>query len=375
MTTSPRHVYVHVPFCARRCSYCDFSIAVRKDVPVSEFLQALRGEIRRRLGTTDTPHEIDTLYFGGGTPSHLGPKGVAGMMTMMREFFRWEGHAEITLEANPDDVTPSTTARWLQSGITRVSLGAQSFDPHVLEWMHRTHGPAQIDTAVEVLRDTPFTSWSFDLIFALPDVLQRDWARDLERALGKQPPHLSLYGLTVEQGTPLGRWAERGEVQPGDDAAYEQEFLSAHEAAVAAGFEHYEVSNFAQPGHQSKHNRSYWRGVPYFGFGPSAHGFDGTTRRWNLAAYAAWHRAISSGLDPVGGSELIDDEAKQLESVYLGLRTTRGLELGPEERRQVEPWITAGWATLFGNHLTLTPLGWLRLDSLASTLTPVRTVR
>ncbi len=372
MTAAPRHVYVHVPFCARRCSYCDFSIAVRRDVPVHEFIEALRSELHLRLGHPHTPIEIDTLYFGGGTPSHLGPDGVASMMVLMREHFRWAPDAEVTLEANPDDVTANATAAWWHAGITRVSLGAQSFDARVLEWMHRTHGPSQIDAAVELLRDTPFSSWSFDLIFALPAALGRSWERDLDLALGKRPPHLSLYGLTVEPGTPLGRWADRGEVQPGDESVYEREFLSAHDEATAAGFDHYEVSNFAQPGHHAQHNRSYWRGVSYLGFGPSAHGFDGATRRWNRAAYAAWQKAVAGGEDPIGGSEPIGDGEHRLESVYLGLRTTGGLAAGPEELEQVRPWVTAGWAQVIGDRVILTPLGWLRLDSLAAALTPVR---
>lgn len=372
MTTAPRHVYVHVPFCARRCSYCDFSIAIRRDVPVDEFIEALRNEMRIRLGDPHTPLDIDTLYFGGGTPSHLGPDGVTRMMALMREHFRWAPDAEVTLEANPDDVTAAATAAWWHAGITRVSLGAQSFDARVLEWMHRTHGPAQIDTAVELLRDAPFASWSFDLIFALPSSLERDWQRDLELALGKHPPHLSLYGLTIEPGTPLGRWTDRGEVQPGDESAYEREFLSAHDGAHAAGFDHYEVSNFAQPGHHAQHNRSYWRGVPYLGLGPSAHGFDGATRRWNRAAYAAWQKAVVTGEDPIGGSEAIGDGEQSLESVYLGLRTTGGLAVGDEALEQIRPWVAAGWAYISGGRVVLTPLGWLRLDSLAAALTPVR---
>ena len=375
MTTTFAHVYVHVPFCARRCSYCDFSIAVRRDVPVDEFLRALRSELRLRRGEIGARNDIETLYFGGGTPSHLGPDGVTRMMALMREHFRWGPDAEVTLEANPDDVTAAATAAWLRAGITRVSLGAQSFDANVLQWMHRTHGPAQIDAAVELLRDTPFSSWSFDLIFALPASLQRDWRRDLDLALAKRPPHLSLYGLTVEPGTPLGRWAERGEVNASDELAYESEFLSADAEASAAGFEHYEVSNFAQPGHQSRHNRSYWRGVPYLGFGPSAHGFDGQVRRWNRAAYAAWQKAVAAGDDPLGGSEIIGEGERTLEAVYLGLRTTQGLDIAPDEIGQVRAWLAAGWATLTGTRLVLTPLGWLRLDSLASALTPVRGLR
>lgn len=376
MSPPTRHVYVHVPFCARRCSYCDFSIAVRRDVPVAEYLTALRREMAVRLaapaGGRAVPREIDTLYFGGGTPSHLGADGVVQMMALMDEFFVLSPNAEVTLEANPDDVTAAAVAAWTRAGITRVSLGAQSFEPRVLEWMHRSHSAGQIDTAVELLRDAPLASWSFDLIFALPASLERNWDRDLELALAKQPPHLSLYGLTVEPGTPLGRWADRGEVISADEAEYEREFLSAHDGALRAGFDHYEVSNFAQPGHHAVHNRSYWQGVPYLGLGPAAHGFDGQTRRWNRAAYAAWRDAALAGEDPIGGAESIDEGAHQLETVYLGLRTTGGLPITSAVLGIVAPWVDAGWAVFDADRVRLTPLGWLRLDSLAGALTPVR---
>lgn len=375
MIEPARRVYVHVPFCARRCSYCDFSIAVRRDVPVDEFLVALDAEMRIRLGHIAAPEPIETLYFGGGTPSHLGADGVARLLDLMRERFVWADDAEVTLEANPDDVTPLSVAAWRRAGVTRVSLGAQSFDPSVLSWMHRSHSADQIHTAVALLRAGNFASWSFDLIFAVPATLNRDWARDLDLALSMAPPHLSLYGLTVEKGTPLGRWSERGEVQAADEEVYEREFLSAHTGAIAAGFDHYEVSNFAQPGHHARHNRAYWQGVPYFGFGPSAHGFDGMSRRWNRAAYAAWCQAVADGRDPAAGSEVIGPDEAELERVYLGLRTTAGLLLRQPERLIAAPWLQAGWAEIDGDRLRLTPLGWLRLDGLAGALTPATVVR
>lgn len=369
MSLAARRVYVHVPFCARRCSYCDFSIAVRRDVPVTEFLDALAAEMHARLGPATPPLPIETLYFGGGTPSHLGPDGVARMLDLMRTRFAWNDDAEVTLEANPDDVTRAATQHWRASGVTRVSLGAQSFDPNVLKWMHRTHSTEQIASAVALLREGGFASWSFDLIFALPAALKRDWQRDLDLALAQQPPHLSLYGLTVEPGTPLGRWSDRGEVLAADEASYEQEFLSAHAGALTAGFDHYEVSNFAQPGHHARHNRAYWLGVPYLGFGPSAHGFDGDRRRWNRAAYAAWRDTALGGQDPIAGSEVIGIDEARLEAVYLGLRTTAGLETGPGDQPVIAPWVAAGWARLAEGRVYLTPLGWLRLDSLAGALT------
>ena len=374
MSIGAQHVYVHVPFCARRCSYCDFSIAVRRVVPVSEFIGALRAELRNRFGGADGPMPIQTLYFGGGTPSHLGVSGVEQLVAVMREFFSWDhAQTEVTLEANPDDVSPASAAAWLSAGITRISLGAQSFDPRVLSWMHRTHTSAQIHTAVDAIRATGFSSWSFDLIFALPAELARQWGRDLELALNATPPHLSLYGLTVEKGTPLGRWTERGEVDPASEQVYEHEFLLAHTEAMRAGLAHYEVSNFARPGHAARHNRSYWAGVPYLGVGPAAHGFDGHARRWNISAYTAWRDAVVAGRDPIAGAERIGPSEAEIEGVYLGLRTTAGLALSAEQARVTAPWIDAGWAESVGGRLRLTPLGWLRLDSLVAALTPAMT--
>jgi oxygen-independent coproporphyrinogen III oxidase len=364
-----RHVYVHVPFCARRCSYCDFSIAVRRNVPVQQYLAALENELTIRRGAPAEPQRIDTLYFGGGTPSHLGADGVGALVALMRRWFTWNGDAEITLEANPDDVTGAAARAWRQAGITRVSLGAQTFDDDTLRWMHRSHSGAQIFEAVNVIRASGFASWSFDLIFALPESLERDWDRDLSSALELQPPHLSLYGLTVEPGTPLGKWVDLGRVHATDESKYETEFLQAHQAACTLGYDHYEVSNFAKPGHLAQHNRAYWRQVPYLGFGPSAHGYDGTTRRWNAAAYAAWCTATAALRDPVAGSEILSASSRRTEDVYLGLRTTGGLQIDASDRPLIAPWVSAGWAEYVDQRVVLTALGWLRLDSLAATLT------
>lgn len=368
---------MHVPFCARRCSYCDFAIAVRRTVPWRDFVHGIAHELDARLGrATGEPITIDTLYFGGGTPSHLGAEGVQALVETLRARFRWNDAAEVTLEANPEDVTHEAVRAWRAAGITRVSLGAQSFDPAVLRWMHRLHDPDTIDRAIDAIRDGGFDSWSFDLIFAVPSALGRDWQADLHRALAARPPHLSLYGLTVEQGTPLGRWVERGDATPADEDRWADEYLAAHDAAAAAGYDHYEVSNFARPGHHAVHNRAYWRGVPYLGLGPSAHGFDGERRRWNVAHYAGWLAAVTQGRDPVAGDELLDVDARRTEAVYLGLRTSAGLELAPGDEPIVAPWIGQGWATRTADgRLVCTARGWQRLDALAATLTRGRDPR
>jgi oxygen-independent coproporphyrinogen-3 oxidase len=366
----PRHVYVHVPFCARRCSYCDFAIAVRRVVPVDDYVAALRTEIDRRFGRGST--EVDTLYLGGGTPSRLGGEGVARALDAVRERFPLAAGAEVTIEANPDDVTPDAARAWADAGVNRISLGSQSFDSAVLEWMHRTHDVAQIGRAVDAVREAGIENLSLDLIFAVPTSLDRDWDRDLGHALALAPTHLSLYGLTIEPGTPLGRWHARGTVTEADEDRYADEFMRAHETMRGAGFEHYEVSNFALPGARSRHNSSYWQGVPYVGLGPAAHGFDGVTRRWNAPSYVEWARQVRAGEDPVAGDETLTPAERVAEQVYLGLRTTAGLTLESGEEARVGPWIEQGWAELDGATLRLTAPGWLRLDALAADLTVLR---
>jgi oxygen-independent coproporphyrinogen-3 oxidase len=368
----PAHVYVHIPFCARRCSYCDFAIAVRKVVPVDDYLRLLERELDLRHGE-DSPWPVQTIYLGGGTPSRLGSDGITRLMAAVRARVTLDPNAEITIEANPDDVTVEAATAWRAAGINRVSLGAQSFDNRALEWMHRVHNSDSISVAFEALRRAGFEDVSLDLIFALPVSLDRDWRNDLSKAIALGPSHVSLYGLTVEPRAPLGRWVARGEVVEALEEHYESEFLLADEMLSASGFEHYEVSNFAKPGHRARHNFSYWRGVAYAGLGPGAHEFAPPERRWNVGAYAEWERRLNGGVDPLEGSESLTDENRIAEGVYLGLRTADGLTVGAAEAAHAQPWIEAGWATLgSGNRLSLTPTGWLRLDSLAADLTLFR---
>jgi oxygen-independent coproporphyrinogen-3 oxidase len=291
---------------------------------------------------------------------------------MLRDRFQLTPSAEVTLEENPEDVDVDTVRAWRDAGVNRLSLGSQSFDDRVLKWMHRTHDASAIERAVDAAR-TGIENVSLDLIFALPERNQRSWEHDVERAIALAPAHLSMYGLTIEPHTPLGRWQQRGDVVEAPEERYEAEFLFAHDALTGAGFEHYEVSNFGRPGLHSRHNSAYWTGAPYAGLGPSAHEFDGTTRRWNARAYAEWVRRVAGGKDPIDGAELLSAESRTAESVYLGLRTSSGLAVTGAEIARVQSWIAAGWARpLENNRLALTPLGWLRLDSLAADLTHVR---
>ena len=403
----PSHLYVHVPFCARRCSYCDFSIAVRSRTPIDEYVTALRTELAQGSVEGAT---LDTVYLGGGTPSRLGGPGVASVVAAIGERATLTASAEVTIEANPDDVNDIAVAQWRAAGVNRISLGAQSFDDTVLEWMHRTHDSSQIARAVKEIRRGGIDNISLDLIFALPAHLNRNWKTDVKRAVELSPAHVSLYGLTVEAHTPIARWADRGAVVEGSEAQYEEEFLYANEAMSAAGFEHYEVSNFSLPGRASRHNSAYWTGASYAGVGPSAHSFDGAARRWNVAAYAEWVRRLADLEPTLGGEEILTDENRDAEEVYLGLRTRKGLEIGEAELSVAELWRAAGWAEIeqgrgkreegnqtasaiprasealpaspfplppspFPLTLRLTPTGWLRLDSLAADLAGRRSNR
>lgn len=368
----PRHIYVHVPFCARRCTYCDFSIAVRRVVPVDEYATALAGELAVRFADAGR-WTADTLYFGGGTPSRLGGAGLARVVENMRTRVTLAPDAEVTIEANPDDVTAESIAAWHDVGVNRLSIGAQSFNDGVLAWMHRTHDAAGIARAVDAARRGGIDNISLDLIFALPEGIDRSWTDDVARALELEPSHVSLYGLTIESHTPLGRWQVRGDVTESPDERYEAEFLHAHRAMTAAGFDHYEVSNFGRPAKRSRHNSAYWSGVPYAGLGPSAHEFDGRRRRWNMAAYVDWLHRIEARQDPECEGEDLSADNVAAEQVYLGLRTTDGLPLSAPEMARAQPWIEAGWAQVTApDRLRLTALGWLRLDGLAADLTLVR---
>jgi oxygen-independent coproporphyrinogen-3 oxidase len=328
-------------------------------------------DIRALGGST-----LDTVYFGGGTPSKLGGAGVADLLGRIRDRFDIRPDAEVTVEANTEDISPTNAAAWRSAGVNRLSIGAQSFDDRVLEWMHRTHTATATATAVRSAREAGITNLSLDLIFALPESLERNLERDLEHTINLAPDHVSAYGLTVETHTPLGKWSARGEVKEMPEDHWADEFELTHSTLERAGYSHYEVSNFARENRVARHNSAYWQDRAYIGLGPSAHGFDGTSRRWNDDVYAHWLARLAAGQDPVRGSEALTDDQRTAERVYLGLRTRDGLRIEPDEEAVIRPWIDAGWAVLNDRHdsriLSLSPAGWMRLDALAAALTSFR---
>jgi oxygen-independent coproporphyrinogen-3 oxidase len=369
----PTALYVHVPFCARRCSYCDFAVHAARLPPTQAWLEAIAAELalQSQAHGWGEPLPLRTLYVGGGTPSLLGPGAMGALASRVGRYADLGAMVEWSCEANPESFDAALAADWREAGVNRVSLGVQSFHAPALRWMGRLHGPDGSGRAVLAARAAGIDDLSVDLIFGLPERLGRSWADDLERALELEPTHISLYGLTAEEGAPLGRWVrERGE-RLADEERYADEYLLAHERLVGAGWEHYEVSNFARPGHASRHNAVYWSGAAYAALGPGAHAFLPPRRVWNLRGWDAYREAVRAGVLPVEGEEEIGVDDARLERCWLALRTRSGLparELSPAQRRLAAAWARQGWAAEETGMLRLSAEGWLLLDQLASDL-------
>jgi oxygen-independent coproporphyrinogen-3 oxidase len=326
-------------------------------------LQLLAGEL-----AWAAPLSLDTIYVGGGTPSTLGVGAMHAMRAAFDPYARWTDDAvEWTAEANPESFTPALAVDWREAGVNRISLGVQTFHEPALRWMGRLHGADGPGRAMAAARAAGMRNVSIDLIFGLPERLGRDWRDDLDRALSLEPDHISLYGLTAELATPLGRWVREGRETLADQDRYAEEYLLANERLTAAGFEHYEVSNFARPGLRSRHNFAYWTGVPYAALGPGAHSFHPPLRRWNLRSWEAYRDAVAALSLPREGEEAVSGEELMLERIWLALRTDRGYSLGTvaAERAMAADWVRLGLATREGEVLRLTVDGWLLLDGLA----------
>ena len=367
---SPEYLYLHVPFCVRRCSYCDFAVDVVRRAPVEAWLDAISAELAL-LAATETwawPLRLRTVYVGGGTPSLLGAGAMEALRRRLEPYVRLSEDVEWTVEANPESFDEAVARGWREAGVNRLSLGAQTFHEGALRWMGRLHGPEGAVRAVEVARRAGIENVSIDLIFGLPTRLGRDWGADLSRVLELDLPHISLYGLTAEPATPLGRWVREGREVLADEEAYAAEYLLAAERLVAAGYVHYEVSNFARPGRESRHNSAYWTGEAYLGLGPSAHSYLPPERRWNLRDWAAYRSALAEGRSPVDSRETVEGAALELERTWLALRTRAGLERAgwtASQESLVESWVDRGWAEYTAGGVRLTPAGWLLLDRLA----------
>ncbi|MDT8340829.1 MAG: radical SAM family heme chaperone HemW [Longimicrobiales bacterium] len=363
-------LYVHAPFCARRCGYCDFAVQVRRTGDLEAWTRALRTEMELlEAAGVRLADRLGTLYVGGGTPSLLGPNAMAALADVLGRERLGAPALEWTTEANPESFTPELARAWRRAGVTRLSLGVQSFHDGVLRWMGRMHGPEGARAAVRNAGAAGFESVSVDLIFGLPEGVERDWRRDLDEVERLQVPHVSLYGLTAEPGTPLGRSVAAGRTRMAPEERYREEYLTAHQRLTAMGLRAYEVSNFARPGYESRHNLGYWDGTPYLGLGNGSHSFLPPVRRWNLRDWGAYLKALEEGRLPEEDRESIGGDADRMERVWLGLRTIRGIPDAwlrtADARGLVSGWVAQGLAVWEDGRVRLTPEGWLLLDRLA----------
>lgn len=371
-----RSVYVHAPFCARRCFYCDFAVTVDRAPDSGSWLAAIGEEFRMQADDGwEVASHLDTLFVGGGTPSLLGASAMEGLAEVLGRGRLEHPELEWTVEANPESVTPALVEGWRRAGVNRISLGVQSFEGDVLRWMGRLHGAEGAREAVRVVREGGIENVSVDLIFGLPSRLKRCWSRELDEVLALELPHVSLYGLTAEPGTPLGRAVGCGRESLADGESYREEYLEASTRLRDAGYRHYEVSNFARGGAWSRHNEVYWSGRPYLGLGSSAHSYRAPIRRWNIRDWAAYRSAVQAGRLPVEDAEQVEGESARLEGTWLALRTDAGLPLegmGPAALALVDRWREGGLAEPGGERVRLTPRGWLVLDRLAVDLDALR---
>ena len=360
-------LYIHIPFCRSKCAYCDFYSLAGQEGRMDDYQRALMTHLAEAAPLAAS-WTVDTVYFGGGTPSFYGAKRLTGLLKWIKKHYRVDKQAEITLEANPDSVDLKMLTRLRKAGFNRVSLGVQSADDGQLASLGRPHTFDQARRAVEWARRAKFQNLSLDLIYGLPGQTEEDWRETVEQVLALEPEHISAYGLKVEEGTPLCRRVEAGEVLPDDDVQADC-YLWTVERLARAGYGQYEISNFAKEGFRSRHNCKYWLTRPYMGFGPGAHSDFGSRRYSFVRDLEGYIRGVLEGGPIVDEDDPIPREERSGEYLMLRLRTTRGIEeweyrreyrmnFEPLERRLTE-YEKQGLAVRSGGRWRLTPQGFL----------------
>lgn len=330
----PFSVYLHVPYCRVRCGYCDFNTYTNLDLgggaSASDYVSTLAGELRLARAAMDRAglpaRSARTLFLGGGTPTMLPAADLARMVALVRETWGLAEDAEVTTEANPETVDERYLATLAEAGFTRVSFGMQSAVPHVLAVLERTHTPERVPLVVDWARRAGLST-SLDLIYGTPGETLEDWARSLDAAMDTDPDHVSAYALVIEEGTRMWAQVRRGELPVPDDDDEATKYEMADAALAAAGYEWYEISNWARPGHECRHNEAYWHDWDWYGAGPGAHSHFGDVRMWDVKAPVPWAAQVAAGRLPVAGHEVIDPPSRELERVMLGIRLREGIAL------------------------------------------------
>jgi len=351
-------LYVHIPFCLTRCGYCDFNTYAGLDHLSNRYVEALHREAE--LWATEWQDAtFVSLFLGGGTPTTLQHEALIDLLNHLRSTFRFEPDAEITSEANPDTVDEPYLARIRTGGVARLSMGVQSFDPMVLEALERIHSPESARKAFAAARRAGFEDVNLDLIFGANGESIDSWKRTLEQAIALAPEHLSCYALTIEPATPLGRKVAAGLTPPPDPDLQADMYDVACELLSEASFEHYEVSNWARPGHRCRHNLGYWEGRPYLGLGAGAHSYRDGRRWWNVRPPQQYLAMVTAGGRPVGGEETLTDGERKTERLLLGLRTAAGIPADWVQEGRVDGFVAHGLAERRDGRLILTDRGFL----------------
>jgi oxygen-independent coproporphyrinogen-3 oxidase len=364
-------IYIHVPFCRQTCHYCNFHFTTSLHYK-NDLVHALVKEIelqKKYLGD----EAIETIYFGGGTPSLLNIEDVKLLINKIRGIFILLKYAEITLEANPDDITEEKLIAWKEAGINRLSIGIQSFFDEDLKWMNRAHTAQQAIENLHLVKKY-FDNITIDLIYGIPGLTNEKWKQNTDIAVGLNIPHLSCYALTVEKRTPLDKLIREHKKENINPDKQSEQFLLLMQWLEEAGYEHYEISNFSKPGYRSQHNSSYWQGKKYLGIGPSAHSFDGKSRQWNISNNQKYIESIEKGNLPFE-KEILTDTQKLNEYIMTSLRTMEGLDLekiseATNNKLQAagKKYIDSGLLKLKDQHLILTREGQLLADGIAAAL-------
>ena len=369
-------IYIHIPFCKTRCIYCDFYSTTHEELKEA-YVQALCKELRMRKDYLKG-NEVETIYFGGGTPSRLNEDNFRLIFDTIGQTYGMKACREITLEANPDDLTEEYVNMLRELPFNRISMGIQTFDDSMLKLLNRRHTAHQAIEAVERCRRLGLNNISIDLIYGLPGETNKQWARDLRQAVSLDVEHLSAYHLTYEEGTPLYRLLKADRVHEVDEERSIQFFAMLMDALAKTGYEHYEISNFCKPERYSRHNRSYWQGIPYLGCGPSAHSFDTQSREWNIASLEEYIRALNQGRR-VYEKEDLSLDTQYNERIMTSLRTREGIDLSLLEnlfgsrlftycQRMAAPYLKSRKLEVYNNHLRLTREGIFTSDGIISDL-------
>jgi oxygen-independent coproporphyrinogen-3 oxidase len=367
----PRHLYLHAPFCRTKCPYCDYPVAVDGPPDLGGWIQALRTELELR-GERDGVDlgGVTTLHVGGGTPSTLGAGAMREVRALLGE--RRVAHlSEWSVEVNPEDVEDRLLATWRAAGVDRVSLGVQSLRPEALRWLGRRHRAAEATSAAERVARAGFRTWGVDLLFGLPDEVDPDPMVSLGAIIDLGAPHVSLYELVAEEDTPLGQRVAAGEARLSDDDRRAEQFVSLGSRLEAAGYERYELTGFARPGHRSRHLDGVLETGSWLGVGPGAHTALNGLRIWNLPDWGVYLTSIAQGALPEASRSHLNDREARTEWIERRLRLAAGVPLdllsGPEAEL-VQRWLREGWAAPDPFRVRLTAQGWLRLDRLAREL-------